>query len=161
MDVLKINFGTFDLGNVMNFRNGVAAFSSGFVGPALSKVYGGDLHIWFVLVLVFAITYDWVAGSAAAKKDGTYASAYGIQGIMRTAVLLSLPAFGSMLDIIFRTPGVFFFVFWGGILFHTLTSMTANSKRAGWDRWIPLWAIEWVASEIEAKVKRSKERQGE
>ncbi|WP_245917348.1 phage holin family protein [Bacillus canaveralius] len=122
-------------------------------------MYGGELHLYFIAVLAFAICFDWTGAVAASKKDGTYASAYGIQGVMRTAVMLALPAWGSMVDILLKVPvPAFFFVLWGGIFFHTCVSMTANFKRAGWDRWIPNWAIEWVASEIEAKIRRSEAR---
>jgi phage-related holin len=149
----------FNFSNLINLRTGLASLTSGAVGTLLNAVYGGDLHIYFISALFLAVVFDWFGGIAAAKKDGSYASAYGIQGVIRTAVMLALPAWGSIIDKIIGSPvSVFFYVFWGGILFHTLVSMTANFKRAGWDRWIPNWAIEWVASEIEAKIRRSEER---
>jgi phage-related holin len=157
---MKFYLEIFNFSNLLNLRTGLVSITSGVVGSLLNVLYGGDLHVWFVSALVFAVVFDWAGGIVAAKKDGSYASAYGIQGVIRTAVMLALPAWGSIIDKIIGAPfSVFFFVFWGGILFHTLMSMTANFKRAGWDRWIPNWAIEWVASEINAKTQRAFERQ--
>ncbi|MDF2791848.1 MAG: holin family protein, partial [Neobacillus sp.] len=102
--------------------------------------------------------FDWVGAIASAKKDGSYASQYGINGVLRTAVMITMPAWGNLVDNALSTPGFFFFLLTGGLLFHTMISMTANFKRAGWDKWIPIWALEWIASEIEAKIKRSESR---
>ncbi|ALC92052.1 hypothetical protein AM500_21330 [Bacillus sp. FJAT-18017] len=152
-------YDAFDLSSLLTLKNMAAGTVAGFAGSVVGKLYGGELHIYFILALILAILFDWAGGITASKKDGSYASAYGLQGVLRTAVMLVLPAWGSMLDIIFHTPApAFFYAFWGGILFHTLTSMTANFTRAGWDKWIPNWAIQWVASEIEAKIRRSEER---
>lgn len=155
---MKNYLGVFDFSNLINARYGVIGAISGAGGSILSKVYGGEMFIYFVFILLSAIAFDWMGALAAAKKDGSYGSAYGIQGIMRLAVMLALPAWGSAMDHILGTPNVLFFMFWGGILFHTLISMSANFKRAGWNVWIPTWAIDWVASEIEAKIKRAESR---
>lgn len=148
----------FNFSNLFTTRTGVVGVASGTAGSILSKIYGGEMFIWFVTALLLAIALDWIGGTASSKKDVSYASAYGIQGIMRVAVMLALPAFGSALDHILGTPNVIFFMFWGGLLFHTLVSMSANFKRAGWNVWIPTWAIDFVASEIEAKIKRAESR---
>ncbi|MFS0864139.1 phage holin family protein [Fredinandcohnia sp. 179-A 10B2 NHS] len=156
---MNFYLGLFNFSGVFNLRNGFASVLSGAIGGLGSKLYGGsDLYVWFAAALVFAILFDWAGAIAAAKKDGSYASEYGLQGILRTAVLLALPAWGAVLDKILGTPNVVFFTFWGGIMFHTLLSMSANFKRAGWNTWVPTWAIDWVASEIEAKIKRSESR---
>jgi phage-related holin len=144
--------------NFFTARTGFIGVTSGAAGSVISKIYGGEMFVYFVMILLSAIAFDWIGALAAAKKDGSYASAYGIQGIMRVAVMLALPAFGGALDHILGTPNVIFSMFWGGLLFHTLISMSANFKRAGWNVWIPVWAIDWVSSEIEAKMKRSESR---
>lgn len=148
----------FNLNQLFTARTGLIGATSGVAGSVFSKVYGGEFFVYFAMILLAAIAFDWIGAIAASKKDGSYGSAYGIQGIMRVAVMLALPAFGGALDHILRTPNVIFFMFWGGLLFHTLISMSANFKRAGWNVWIPTWAIDWVASEIEAKIKRSENR---
>lgn len=154
---MKDYLSVLDFGSLLTPRNGVVGLATGALGPILSKVYGGEMYIWFILVLFFAILFDWIGGSIAAKKDDTYSSAYGLQGIVRTAVLLALPAWGSFIDQIFGTNFIFF-GFWGGVLFHTSISMAANFKRIGWNIWIPTWMIEWVAREIEAKIRRANSR---
>ena len=79
---------------------------------------------------------DWISGVRAAKKDETYASEYGIDGIFRTFFILLLP--------------------------HTIQSLTANAIRAGWGRWFPEWLLnklaDWVKEEIESKISRSESR---
>lgn len=37
-------------------------------------------------------------------------------------------------------------------------SFTANCARIGWEKWIPAWLLESVASEIQAKIQRSDAR---
>jgi hypothetical protein len=39
--------------------------------------------------------------------------------------------------------------------------MTANFTRAGWDKWIPMWILNLIASDIEAKMRRSQDTKGE
>lgn len=148
----------FNFNNLLNLRTSLASLISGVLGTFLNKVYGGEMNLILVGALSFAIAFDWAGAIAAAKKDGSYASQYGIQGVIRTAVMILLPFWGRLLDKALSTPGFFFYLLTGGLLFHTLISMTANFKRAGWDRWIPVWAIDWIASEIEAKIKRSESR---
>jgi toxin secretion/phage lysis holin len=117
--------------------------------------------LYFIAVLGLTIIFDWIGGSIAAKKDGTYASAYGIQGILRTALMLVLPVWGSLIDTIIGNPvNLFFYILKAVMFYHTSISMAANFKRIGWNIWIPTWALEWVTSEIEAKINRAKERKG-
>jgi toxin secretion/phage lysis holin len=156
---MKTLFNIFDFSNLFNIRTGFAGLIGGAAGGFLSKIYGGELHIYFISVLGLTIIFDWIGGTIAAKKDGIYASAYGIQGIFRTAVMLALPVWGSLIDSIIGNPvSLFFYILWAGIFCHTSISMTANFKRIGWNIWIPTWALEWVTSEIEAKLNRVKER---
>jgi phage-related holin len=154
---VKFYQGILDFSGVFNFRNGIVSLSAGALGGTLGQFYGGELYVWFIVALALPVVFDWISGSIAAKKDQSYASAYGIQGLVRTAVLLAIPAWASVMDKLFST-NFLFFMFWGGILFHTLISMTANFKRIGWNVWIPTWAFEWVTSEIEAKIKRAQDR---
>ena len=149
----------FSLSEFLNGKVGMAAFFSSGVGGVLTWLYGGsELNVVFMAALLMAIVFDWAGGITASKKDGTYASEYGIQGLVRTVVMLLLPVFGVLIDYIFNTPSVAFFMFWGGLMYHTLNSMTANFTRAGWDKFIPVRAIDYVSSEIEAKINRSNSR---
>lgn len=148
-----------NLGNLINFRVGVASVLTGTIGTWLSYLYGGGVNPIFIIILFLAIMFDWAGAIAAAKKDGTYSSQYGIVGILRTGVMLFLPVWGTLLDkALGAEASFFFFLLTGGLIYHTLISMTANFKRAGWDQWIPTWLLEWVASEIEAKIRRSDSR---
>jgi phage-related holin len=151
--------GIFNFSNLLNTKTGTAALISTPLGYFLTLAYGdAPINLTCMSALILLMVADWVTGIYAATKDKTLSSAYGLQGVARTFVILLLPALATLLDQIFQLPNILFFMFWGGISAHTLTSFTANSKRVGWDRWIPQWALEAVKSEIEAKIKRSQDR---
>ncbi|MEK4513643.1 phage holin family protein [Paenibacillus sp. FSL K6-2524] len=134
--------------------------------PAFEFLYGsGDVVYYGMLALLFFIGMDWISGVRAAKKDDTYASEYGIDGVFRSFFMLLLPAGGHFVDQLFTLPGVVFGLFAGGLLFHVLKSMTANAIRAGWGNRLPISAlnfvINFVGSELDNKIKRAESRKGE
>ncbi len=147
--------------NLVNLKTGFISIAGATLGTYLSKIYGGEVGLTIIGTLALAITLDWLGAIAAAKKDGSYASQYGILGVLRTAVILVLPIWGKSLDAALNTQGFFFYLLTIGLLYHTIVSMTANFTRAGWDKWIPMWILNLIASEIEAKMKRSQDRKGE
>jgi phage-related holin len=151
----------FNLNNLINFKTGFISIIGAGVGTFLTKLYGGEVGLYIIGALSLGIALDWLGAIAAATKDKSYSSQYGIIGVIRTAVILALPVFGKLLDSALSTQGFIFYMLSIGLLYHTLVSMTANFKRAGWDKWIPLWALELITSELEAKVKRSESRKGE
>lgn len=142
----------FSFGNL--FRTDVGAVAA--LGATVASMFD-PRYLYYSLCA--AVLLDWIAGIRAAKKDGTYASEYGIAGIFRTVAVLGLPWFGLLLDHAFHMPNLIFGGLAGGLLYHTWQSFTANSARAGWEKWIPNWALAWVASELNNKVARSAQRQ--
>ncbi|CDQ41784.1 phage holin family protein [Virgibacillus salexigens] len=127
------------------------------LSPFINYFYGdGRGHV--IAGLCIIILMDWIAGIVASIKDGTYTSEYGIEGIFRTIVILLIPAASNFLDTMFNTPGFLFYGVSFGLMYHVLQSFTANSVRAKWDRWIPNWVIDFVASEIKAKTIRANNR---
>ncbi|EJW14464.1 toxin secretion/phage lysis holin [Paenibacillus alvei DSM 29] len=90
------------------------AFLTGaIITPAFNFLYGsGETSMAMLAALVFFLVMDWVTGIRAAKKDNTYASSYGIDGIFRSFFILLLPAGGNLLDKAFQLPGV---LFWGAM----------------------------------------------
>lgn len=150
--------GIFNFSNLLNTKTGLASFAATPIGVWLTFIYGTSANVVCMAAMALLVALDWITGSVAAAKDKTLSSAYGLQGIARTFVILLLPTLGALIDHIFGLPNLFFFIFWGGIFSHTLVSFAANSQRAGWDRWIPDWALKAVSSEIEAKIQRSKDR---
>ncbi|OCA85279.1 phage holin family protein [Pseudobacillus wudalianchiensis] len=115
--------------------------------------------------VVFFIMMDWISGTWASKKDTSYASKYGIDGLFRTFFILLLPGGGHLLDAALGLRGILFGLLSCGILCHVIQSMTANSIRAGWGEWVPEWALnkitEWIKSELEAKVNGAEGRKGQ
>jgi phage-related holin len=143
-----------------------SAFIGSIVTPVFSFLYGdGVVTLYIMLALALFICLDWIAGIRASRKDETYGSHYGIDGVFRTFFMIMLPVGGNFVDMIFGLPPVFFGLLAGGLIIHTIQSMTANAIRAGWGTWIPEWAlnkmIEWVKSELESKVQRSIARKQE
>lgn len=133
--------------------------------PLFEFLYGsGRPVIIAIIALAFFILLDWLSGTSAARKDNSYGSKYGIDGVKRTFFMLLLPAGGHLLDLLFGLPGLLFGLFAASLLYHTIRSMTANVIRAGWGDWIPVNVlnaiIKWVGSELDQKVQRAFDRGG-
>lgn len=148
------------------FQKITAAIFGAFIAPTFEFFYGeGDVVKSVMAALLFFIAMDWISGIRASKKDSSYASKYGIDGIFRTFFILLLPAGGHLLDDVFGAPGVIFGLLAFGVLYHVLQSMTANSIRAGWGNWVPDWLLnkltDWVKAELESKFSRSEARLNE
>ena len=131
--------------------------------PVFENLYGdGEIVRAIMSAVVFFIMMDWISGTRASKKDTSYASKYGIDGLFRTFFILLLPGGGHLLDAALGLPGILFGLLSFGILYHVIQSMTANSIRAGWGEWVPEWVLkkitDWVKSELEAKVSRAEGR---
>ncbi|WP_313894297.1 phage holin family protein [Psychrobacillus sp.] len=134
--------------------------------PLFEFFYGkGEVVIYTMTALAFFNVMDWISGTRSAKKDKTYASKYGIDGVFRSFFILMLPAGGHLMDMISGVHGVFFGILSFGVLYHLIQSMTANSIRAGWGKWVPEWLLvkltDWVKEEIETKIARSSKRKRE
>lgn len=136
---------------------------AGFIGSTFvsifSFIYGSGKVVnigMFLYVLIIAA--DWLSGYSASRKDGSYASEYGIDGAYRTGLLLLFPAMANGADQLLDTPNIAF----GFVIFafssHIWKSMTANVYRAGWNVWIPMWVLEKVSDEIEHKKARAQKR---
>lgn len=135
----------------------VASVISTAIGTLISELYGVK-NTPFMVVLVVVLAMDWFTGIRCSKNDGSYGSEYGIDGLIRTIVILALPFLGKQLDTAFMLPNLFFFMFWGGLVYHNFNSFTANCARLGWEKWIPNSYLEQLSSEIENKIKRSNKR---
>ncbi|WDI05089.1 phage holin family protein (plasmid) [Paenibacillus urinalis] len=147
---------TLSLDNIASSSTAVWATIGGVFGSIVETVYGGGEERKFMIAIyAFFIFMDWISGIAASKKDGSYSSEYGINGVLRTLFILCFPAAANMLDYVLNTPGVIFYFVTTGLIFHTFNSLTANSVRAGWEKWIPNSIINFVQSEIENKSNRS------
>lgn len=148
----------------------IASLVGAFFVPLFEFMYGeGDVVKYLMTALLFFVLMDWITGIRSSKKDKTYASKYGIDGIFRTFFILLLPAGGHFLDMVLGTNGLIFGALGAGVLYHILQSMTANALRAGWGEYFPEWILtkltQWVKEELESKLSRSelrkKERIGE
>lgn len=150
----------------MNKEFSIAGVIGGAALPVFEFFYGnGPAVMGAVFALAFFIGMDWLSGSSASRKDKTYASHYGIDGVFRTFFMLLLPAGGHLLDKVMSSPGIVFGILVAGLLLHTIKSMTANVIRVGWAEWIPVSILEritdWVQSEIESKIDRALKRRAE
>lgn len=148
----------------MQKKQFIASSIGAVLVPAFEFLYGAGEAVFTIMVaILFFIAMDWLSGIRAAKKDDTYASKYGFDGVFRTFFILLLPAGGHLLDMVFKLPGVVFGLFSIGILYHVVQSMTANAIRAGWGEFFPDWIVKpllaWVRSELEQKLQRATSRQ--
>src|SRR5690625_551785 len=146
-----------------NTGNSLAFIVGAFLVPIFEFLYGeGDVVLYLMTALLFFVVMDWISGVRSAKKDKTYASKYGIDGIFRTFFILLLPAGGHLLDKVLGVPGIIFGALAIGVLYHVLQSMTANAIRAGWGSHVPDWLLtkltDWVKEELESKLARSEKR---
>ncbi|MFJ7662952.1 phage holin family protein [Lysinibacillus sp. NPDC097162] len=110
------------------------------------------------LLYVTLIALDWLTGTSAAKKDGIDTSAYGIDGVKRTVFLLCLPVLARLIDLIMHSEVIVTGVVIAILARSIARSVIANTKRAGWNTWLPTWAIEWVSAELDHKDARAKQR---
>lgn len=143
-----------------------AALAGGFLLPAFTFLYGeGRTVVISMILLAILVGFDWLSGWSASRRDGTYSSQYGIEGVARTAIVLMLPAVGNLADQVVGTPSVIYGLILLGLIYHTLKSFVANSIRAGWSDHLPLWIIErlieFAWQEIEAKIGRATKRKSE
>lgn len=137
-----------------------------FLVPVFDFMYGDeDAVISIMTALLFFVIMDWLSGVRASKRDNTYGSRYGLDGVARTFFILLLPAGGHLLDVVFNLPGIIFGALAIGTLYHVVQSMTANSIRAGWGDWLPLPVlnaiIDWVKSELDKRFNVPSHGKGE
>lgn len=141
------------------FDNRFFGLIGSFFMGVFSFLYGAEqVAIYMISLFILLLVMDWISGSSAAKRDGIQASSYGINGLFRTAVILFIPAVGHLVDMIFNLPNLAFSFLLLATSVNILKSLTANVVRAGWDVWIPVKALEWVADEIEHKTARAQKR---
>ncbi|MGG1598019.1 phage holin family protein [Paenibacillus naphthalenovorans] len=146
--------------------NAGAAFLGAIVGPLIAQAFGSG-KFWVYALLIAIVVADWIAGSVAAKKTGTFSSEYGIAGVFRTTLLLWIPFIGWLLDKVtlhvfgVEQPGYAFYALTIALAYHSWESMTANAYRAGWEKWIPKFVVEYISSEIKAKAERAMKQKGE
>lgn len=124
-----------------------------------SFLYGDSkLALFGMSMFVAVIAMDWISGYSAARKDGSYASEYGIDGAFRTFFILFFPVIAHQADKFIGFPNVIFGFCLLAFGIPIWKSMTANVIRCGWDRWVPIWALNWVTDELEHKAARAKRR---
>ncbi|MEK4343282.1 phage holin family protein [Brevibacillus sp. FSL L8-0710] len=136
--------------------------SGAFLLSTFHVLYGeGSVRYMAIGLYVLLISMDWLAGHRASRIDGSYASEYGIRGGYRAVFLLGMPAIGHLVDQISGTPGIAFGFLTAAFGLHIWKSMTANVIRAGWEKWVPKWAMVYVADEVEHKIARAIKRKQE
>ncbi|KIL35183.1 hypothetical protein SD71_16300 [Cohnella kolymensis] len=148
------------LDSLIKPSNGKAATIGAFIAPLAERLSGSG-HFWAYALFFSIVVADWISGTEAARKTGTYKSEYGHSGVLRTILMLWIPFIGWLLDKVsaevfgIHEPGIAYYGITFALAFHSWVSMTANSYRAGWGRWIPKKVLNFVASEIKAKAERA------
>lgn len=154
---MRVTYGTLDLDGMIKLDTGAITLLGGFLGLVFNKLYGeGGTDMMYALLILLVL--DLVTGTTAAKREGVETSEYGLKGVTRVAVLASLPALMHFMDKVMDTKGFMFYAITFAIGYHTLKSFNANLVRNGWDRYIPMWLMNFLESEIQSKIMRSEAR---
>lgn len=134
--------------------------SFGAVFGAIFSTLFGNSQIAYVGMAIFMaiIILDWISGYRASKIDGSYASEYGVDGAFRTVFILLFPVVSHQADKLMDSPNILFGFCLLAFGSHIWKSATANVVRCGWERWVPVWALEIISDELEHKIARSKKR---
>lgn len=121
-----------------------------------SKMIMAGMSLYTIL-----IGLDWLTGTTAAKKYKIDTSEYGAEGFKRTIFMLALPVVARILDVIMGTGVLIAGFALAGLSRGVAKSVLANTKRAGWDKWMSDGLIDWISDELANKEKRSQERWNE
>lgn len=127
----------------------------------LNFMYGTGITLTAMGIFTIFLVLDWLAGRAASKKDGSFASEYGVNGGYRTAFILIILFAAYRVDVTLGTPYVVFGYLLLNFGLPLWRSMTANVYRAGWEVWIPQSVLNRIADEIEHKTARANKRVAE
>jgi phage-related holin len=143
----------------------VAGSLGGGLQTLFTVLYGhGEIRFLIFLLYLMLLVFDFIAGTSASEKDGSYGSIYGRKGAGRLLVYLLIPAAGNLVDqaLNIKEPFIIYgyalegFAF--GFLtftfgFHISKSAVANAHRAGWNP--PELLVKWAKNEIELKEARA------
>lgn len=74
-----------------------AALVGAVLAPTFEHFYGEDDVVQYTMTaLLFFVVLDWISGIRASKKDYSYSSKYGIDGVFRTFFIVLLSAGGHL-----------------------------------------------------------------
>src|SRR5690625_6814288 len=72
------------LDTMMKTGNILAGIAGALLVPTFEYLYGeGEVVKYLMTALVFFVAMDWISGVRASKKENSYGSKYGIDGIFR------------------------------------------------------------------------------
>lgn len=130
------------------------------IGMLIFQYGFGSSKVVLITFVIFAvlIAMDWLSGTSAAKKDGIDTSRYGIDGVKRTVILLTLPGLARLIDLLAGTEVVLMGLVVAVLARSVAKSVIANIKRAGWNIYIPDTLLDWVSDELEQKDARAMRR---
>lgn len=111
-------------------------------------------HNKLILVLVFVIFADWVAGSRLAARAHNKSSTHWNDSLIRDVLILGMCGAASLLDDAMHTGSFLFFVITLAFMHHNLYSFLANLALLGWDKYFPVSLLRWLDNEIAAKTKK-------
>lgn len=123
-----------DLDTVIKTGNLIAAAFGAFLVPFFEYLYGeGEVVLSLMAALVFFVAMDWITGVRASKKENSYGSKYGIDGVFRSFFILLLPAGGHLLDKVIGSPGTNFWNLrcWYYLSRHSIHDSKRNQSRMG------------------------------
>lgn len=152
-------------------NHGLVGVLGGGIQAAFAILYGqGEIRFFIFLLYFILLVVDFIGGTSASERDGSYGSIYGRKGAGRLIVYLFIPAIGNLVDkaLNIKEPFVIYGYQVEGFAFGFLTfafgwhiakSAVANAYRAGWNP--PELFVKWAKNEIQLKEARAIERKQE
>lgn len=111
-------------------------------------------HNEFIMVLLFIIVADWIAGSRLAMRAGHKTSTHWNDSLIRDVMILGMCGAASLLDDALHTGSFLFFLITLAFMHHNLYSLLANLALLGWDKYFPVGVLKWLNDELEVKAHK-------
>lgn len=110
-------------------------------------------HSILIIILIGIIAMEWLVGGRLAKLSPVQknSSEVAIDSAIRDVIIIGMCAAGYGFDHLFDT-GSFIYVFiTAAFIYHNFYSLMANIGVLGWEKHFPMWLMNWLENEIEAK----------
>lgn len=143
----------------------IAGSLGGGIQTIFAVLFGhGEIRFLIFLLYLMLLVFDFIAGTSASEKDGSYGSIYGRNGFGRLIVYMFIPAAGNLIDraLNITDPFIIYGYTLDGFAFGFLTftfgyhiakSAVANAHRARWNP--PEILVRWTKNEIDLKEARA------
>lgn len=113
-------------------------------------------HTILIGILIGVIGFEWVVGGrlATASSDKQRSSRVAIDSLIRDVLIVAICAMGLGLDQLFSTGSVIYTIITAAFIYHNFYSLMANIAVLGWEKYFPMWLLNWLDNEIAVKKEK-------